>query len=120
VAFLEPYHRSYFHHSHLALEHLLCEARLAERYVDTGITGLVLIVSRMLAFAGLRNTTLAYWIGRILFPFEVLVPLYKIALFAAHWAKHGAEHDFERHFEERRRDLSLRMAGHLLFRATVP
>lgn len=118
VAFLEPYHRSYFHHSHLALEHLLGDAGLAERYVDTGITGLVLIASRMLAFAGLRHTTLAHWIGRILFPFEVLVPLYKIAFLAARWARHGVEHDFECRFEERRRDLSLRMAGHLLFRAS--
>lgn len=120
VAFLEPFHRSYFHHSHLALETVLRDSGFGRLFVDTGINAFPLIVARMLGFVGGADSRVAYALARILCPVDVLEGLVRPLKMVIHVLRRRDLASFGTRFAAWRREVALRSAGHLLFRAYKP
>ena len=117
VSFLEPFHESYYNLSHRALENILFNANLNKITIETGVTGVVLIVARVLGLTGSSNLTLFSWCGRIIFPV-------KYFLKSGYWLiriKNTILGKDKKNFKEKARmhyeKLAITIAGHLLFSA---
>ncbi len=73
VSFLEPFHNSYFNLSHRAIEDVLRKSSLNNIIIETGVTGMVLIVARILGQTGSSNRKLFSWCTRIAFPIKYII-----------------------------------------------
>jgi SAM-dependent methyltransferase len=117
VSFLEPFHQSFYNLSHRAVEKLIREAGFSYIRIEAGVTGIVLILARVLGLAGSKNLHFFSMAGRVLFPVKYLL---KIGYALMRWEKRlfGRNlQDFDRNVHDHYEALALSIAGHILFRA---
>ena len=120
VSFLEPYHHSYFNLSHKAIERTLQTSGFANIYLETGVTGVVLILARILGMFGSDNLKFFSAVARVVFPVKYLL---KAGYFSKRLIKKIKGDDLEE-FDSNVKDhyeaLALSLAGHFLFSANKP
>ena len=118
VAFLEPFHKSYFHFSHAAVEEALRVAGFSGLMIDTGANAFLLIYARLFSsLLGIENRKTVSRLSRVLFPINLTMK----CIYGGLWLKNAAlrrdMNAFRGRFEAFRRELALRLAGHIIFSA---
>jgi SAM-dependent methyltransferase len=118
VAFLEPYHHSYFHFSHLALEDALKVAGFSNLMIDTGANSFLLIYAHLFSsFLNLDNRKAVILLSRILFPINLVLKIVYSILWLKTFVLRRDMTDFKKRFPHFRKTIALQIAGHLLFTA---
>lgn len=117
VSFLEPFHDSYFNLSHRALEDVLRKANFKAITVETGVTGMVLMVARILGLFGSSNHTLFSWCARIIFPVKYLLKMGYAAMRLKNRAFGKELEQFDANVRDHYETVALTIAGHFLFKA---
>jgi SAM-dependent methyltransferase len=121
VAFMEPFHHSYFHFSHAAVIDALTTAGFTNLLIDTGANVSILISSRLFAaFFNLHNRKVVILLTRILFPINLAMRVMYGALLLKNVLLRRDLTVFRARFEEFRREMALRLASHIYFSATKP
>jgi SAM-dependent methyltransferase len=118
VSFLEPFHDSYFNLSHRALEDVLRRANFKAIKLETGATGMVLMVARILGLFGSSNHTLFSWCARIIFPVKYLLKAGYSGMRLKNRVLGKDRQQFETNVRDHYETVSLTIAGHFLFKAT--
>jgi len=120
VSFLEPYHNSFFNLSHRAVEKLITEAGFVNIRIEAGVTGVVLILARILGLLGSKNLRLFSTTGRLLFPVKYLLKTGYTLMRLKNRLMGRDLKDFEHNVRDHYEALALSIAGHILFRASKP
>lgn len=116
VSFLEPYHHSYMNLSHRAVEDMLQSAGFKNICLETGVTGIVLILARILGLFGSNNLKLFSAVSRVMFPVKYLLRFGYASLRLIKRFKGNDLRTYDRNVRDHYEALALSIAGHLLFR----
>lgn len=117
VSFLEPFHNSYFNMSYKAVEHLLTVAKFKDIHIETGVTGQVLLIARVLGIFGYKNLKLFSNVTRIVFPIKLVLKIIYLLSKIKNFLLRRDMAEFENNFRDFYEATALSSAGHLLFRA---
>jgi SAM-dependent methyltransferase len=118
VAFLEPFHHSYFHFSHAALEDALRVAGFTDLMLDTGANAFLLLYARLFSmFLRLHNRKAVSLLTRILCPLNLVLDVSYYALLLKNMVLRRDLAAFRARYEAFRKDTALRFAGHIMFTA---
>ncbi|MBU1342649.1 MAG: class I SAM-dependent methyltransferase [Proteobacteria bacterium] len=117
VSFLEPYHKSYFNISHRAIEDIISKTGLNNICIEAGVTGVVLIMGRILGMFGSNNLTLFSTVTRLIFPIKYILKLGYFMMRVKNRIKRRDSDEFEKNIKDHYESISLSIAGHILFYA---
>ncbi len=117
VSFLEPYHFSYFNLSHRAVQDILMSAGFKQICIEAGVTGIVLILARILGIFGSKNHRMFSAVSRFFFPVKYVL---KCGYFLLGFKNRIQGRDlasFEKNAKDHYESIALSIAGHILFHA---
>lgn len=117
VSFLEPFHKSYLHFSHWAMIDILMESGFRDIYIDSGTNTFVLVWDKIISSFRIGKGKYGYIVANIIFPINLLLKAAWIVLYVKNRLQKHDLNDLHHRFSNFRRLLSLRLAGHIMFRA---
>lgn len=117
VSFLEPYHFSYFNLSHRAVQDILVSAGFKQICIEAGVTGIVLILARILGMFGSKNHRMFSAVSRFFFPVKYVLKCGYFLLGLKNRIQGRDLASYKKNARDHYESIALSIAGHILFHA---